>query len=159
MKRIIFLSMIMMMCFAAFAQVKTKTKTKTKTKYSSHKHVVKKAAVAANSIKLPHDLFKKLIDSTDAFVINHATEFQHVDLPKKNYDLFNSYIRDSAAVEIPGLKSLIYYNYTLKDGRVIIGDIFWNDRNSYIVFKIYDKKYVNYYSRQGVDQLRSIFKL
>ena len=148
------------MCFAAFAQTKSKTKTKDKTKYNTH--TPKKTVVAADpqkTAKLPLNIFRKLVDSTSEFVINHATLFQHVDLPKKDYDLFNSYIRDSAAVEVPGLKSLIYYHYTMKSGRIIIGDIFWNDKTGYIVFKIYDKKYVNYFSREGVNQLRSIFKL
>src|SRR4051812_12079231 len=132
MKRLVFFWMIIVMCFAAFAQSKSKTKTKSKTKYKHHAVKKDAAEAGAKSGKLPHDLFKKLIDSTDEFVINHATLFQHIDLPKKNYEVFNSYIRDSAAVEVPGLKSLIYYNYTLKDGRIIIGDIFWNDHDSYI---------------------------
>jgi hypothetical protein len=111
------------------------------------------------SQKLPLDVFLKIVDSSEEFVINHATEFQHIDLPKRHFDTFNRYIIDSVATEVPGLKSLIYYYYVMKDGSIIIGDIYWNDQTSYIVFKIYDKKYVNYFSRDGVLQLRSLFKL
>ena len=109
--------------------------------------------------KLPLNIFIKLIDSSEAFVINHATEFQHVDLPKRLYNNFNSYIKDSVAAEIPGIRSLVYYSYTLKDGSIIIGDIYWNEKSGYIVFKVNDKKYVNYFNRDGVQQLRSLFKL
>ena len=127
----------------------------------SNKTVTKNTAaiVKPGLKKLPQPVFLKLIDSSAAFVINHATEFQHIDLPKKMYNTFNSYIKDSVAVEVPGLKSLIYYNYTLYDGSIISGDIFWNERIGYIVFKIKDKKYVNYFTRDGVQQLKSLFKL
>jgi hypothetical protein len=147
----------MMLSVSQFAQ--TKAKPKSKKKY--HSTSVKKKTVPVHIVskKLPLNLFIKLVDSTETFVINHATEFQHIDLPKKNFDMFNSYIKDSAAVEVTGLKSLIYYNYTMPDGQIFIGDIFWNEKSSYIVFKIYDKKYVNYFSREGVQQLKSLFKL
>jgi hypothetical protein len=109
--------------------------------------------------KLPLITFIKLIDSSETFVINHSTEFQHIDLPKRLFNSFNGYIRDSVAAEVPGTKSPVYYYYTFKDGSIIIGDIYWDDKTSYIVFKINDRKYVNYFSRDGVQQLRSLFKL
>jgi hypothetical protein len=151
MKRFILFLVFVILAAGVFAQGRPRHKKKKKAS------VTKVMKTRGN--KLPSDLYAKLNDSTDVFVINHATEFQHIDLPKKNFNTFNSYIRDSAVAEVPGIKSLLYYHYTLQDGRVLIGDIFWNDTASYIVFKIYDKKYVNYFSRDGVEQLRSLFKL
>lgn len=111
------------------------------------------------STKLPQAIFLELINSTDKFEINHATEFKHVDLPKSYYNTFLSYIKDSAAVEIPSMKSLVYYNFILHSGKVINGDIYWNDSKGYIVFKINNKRYVNYFTKEGITQLKSIFKL
>lgn len=156
MKQFILFSVIIMLVFSSFAQ----TKSKTKSKNTSRKSVTKvKTVTRPGNKKLPHELFLTLIDSADVFVVNHATESSHIDLPQKHFNTFNSYIMDSVATEIPGLKSIIYYHYTMKDGRVIIGDIFWNDTTGYIVFKIYDKKFVNYYSKEGVQQLKALFKL
>ncbi|MBK9792677.1 MAG: hypothetical protein IPP60_06145 [Sphingobacteriales bacterium] len=70
-----------------------------------------------------------------------------------------SYIKDSVAAEIPELKSVVYYGLTLKNGLKLNGDIYWNNQLSYIVFKIDEKKYVNYFTREGVTQLKTIFKL
>lgn len=108
---------------------------------------------------LPHRVFFQLIDSTVKFEVNHSAEFKHIDLPGKFYNQFTAFIKDSAAAEVAGLKSIIYYNYTLKNGSDINGDIYWNETNSYIVFLIDGKKYVNYYNREGVQQLKTLFKL
>jgi hypothetical protein len=109
--------------------------------------------------KLPQSFLIKFITSTEKFEVNHATEFKHADLPEKYYDVFLSYIKDSVAAEIPGLTSIVYYSLTLKDGKTINGDIYWNDTKSYIVFKIDNKQYVNYFTREGVAQIKTIFKL
>ena len=53
----------------------------------------------------------------------------------------------------------IYYNFNLKNGKSINGDIYWNDKTSYIVFTIDGKKYVNIFMLTGAQQLKSIFKL
>lgn len=108
---------------------------------------------------LPHQIFFQLIDSTESFIINHQTEFKHIDVPKKYYNQFTAYIKDSVAVETKGLKSLVYYNYKLTNGKFINGDIYWNETNSYIVFKIDGKKYVNNFTKDGVQQLKNLFKL
>ena len=116
-------------------------------------------AQTAASVKLPQSYFIKFITSTEKFDVNHSTEFKHADLPKQYHDLFLSYIKDSAAAEIPNLKSIVYYGMTLKSGETINGDIFWNDVKSYIVFKIDGKRYVNYFTREGVTQIKTLFKL
>lgn len=108
---------------------------------------------------LPHQIFFQLIDSTESFVINHQTEFKHIDVPKKYYNQFTAYIKDSVAQEIIGMKSLVYYNYKLTNGKYVNGDIFWNNTNGYIVFKIDDIKYVNYFTKDGIQQLNNLFKL
>lgn len=109
--------------------------------------------------KLPQSVFIELITTTEKFEINHTTEFEHVDLPKKLHPVFLSYITDSAAADIPNVKNPVYYTFVLKNGKSIIGDIFFNDTVSYIVFKLDDKKYVNYFTREGVTKIKSIFKL
>ncbi len=116
-------------------------------------------AQTAASVKLPQSYFIKFITSTEKFDVNHSTEFKHADLPKQYHDLFLSYIKDSAAAEIPNLKSIVYYSLSLKDGKTVNGDIFWNDVKSYIVFKIDGKRYVNYFTREGVTQIKTLFKL
>ena len=116
-------------------------------------------AQTAASVKLPQSYFIKFITSTEKFDVNHSTEFKHADLPKQYHDLFLSYIKDSAAAEIPNLKSIVYYSLSLKDGKTVNGDIFWNDVKSYIVFKIDGKRYVNYFTKEGVTQIKTLFKL
>lgn len=111
------------------------------------------------SAKLPLSVFLQLIDSTDRFEINHSTDFVHVDLPKNMHNTFLSYIKDESAIENPIFKSSIYYSFTLKSGKIINGDIYWNNTSSYIVFMIDGKKYVNSFTKDGVQQLKSLFKL
>src|SRR5688572_4936651 len=135
MKKIFLISLLLLLSAALFSQP-SKGRHKKK-----RKSVPARVAVDPAGKKLPHDVFRTIIDSVDVFTINHTTTTQHIDLPRKNFNDFTSYIRDSAAVEIPGAQTSLYYNYTLKDGRLIIGDIFSKDSTSYIVFKIYDKKY------------------
>jgi hypothetical protein len=113
----------------------------------------------AQPAKLPQSVFIELITSTEKFEINHSVLFKHTDLPKQYHNTFLSYIKDSAATEIPGLKSIVYYGLLLKNGKNINGDIYLNDTQSYIVFKIEDKRYVNYFTKEGVAQIKSIFKL
>ncbi len=136
----------------SFAETKPKSKS-TKT--------VKKTTVRLKAINkpLPHLIFFQLIDSVDLFSINHSTQFKHIDVPKRLYDKFNAFIKDSTVNEVSGLESLLYYNYALLNGKIIIGDIYFNEKASYIVFKIYDKKYVNYFSKEGVQELKTYFKL
>lgn len=117
------------------------------------------SVMVAQSAKLPQPVFIELITSTDKFEVNHATEFKHTDLPKQYHNTFLSYIKDSAAAEMPNLKSLVYYSLFLKDGKIIIGDIYMNDARSYIIFKIEDKRYVNYFTKEGVAQIKTLFKL
>lgn len=112
-----------------------------------------------NSVKLPHSIFFKLIDTSNRFVINHQVEFKHIDVPLKYFNTFNNYIKDSTVTPINGLKSLLYYHYSTKNGEIFNGDIYWNEKNSYIIFTINGKQYINYFSRDGVQQLKSIFKL
>ena len=143
---------LIVFCSFSFAQTKPKPKPTT---------TVKKTPVKPKVVNkpLPHTVFFQLIDSTDMFVINHSTEFKHVDVSKRMFNKFNAFIVDSTTNEVPGLQSLLYYNYTLLNGKIIIGDIYFNDKTSYIVFRIYDKKYVNYFSKEGVQELKSYFKL
>lgn len=130
---------------------------------STAKTGVKKTTAARISkvaySKLPSAVFKQLIDSTDQFVVNHSTQFKHVDLPKRFYNTFLGYIKDSSSTEVLDLKSIVYYSFTLTNGKIINGDIYWNDTKSYIVFKVEDKRYVNSFAREGVTQLKNLFKL
>lgn len=109
--------------------------------------------------KLPQTIFLDLITKTIKFEVNHATEFKHADLPKSYHNTFLSYIKDSVAIPIPDLKSLVYYNFSLSDGKVMNGDIYWNESTSYIIFKIEQKTYVNYFLRDGVAKIKTLFKL
>lgn len=119
----------------------------------------KKTNTILKSEKLPTQLFLDIINTTQSFVINDQTKFAHVDVPKSKYNLFLSYVKDSAAAEIPLVKSPVYYNFTLTNGNIINGDIFWNDKSSCIVFTTNGKKYVNYFTNEGVLQLKNLFKL
>lgn len=109
--------------------------------------------------KLPQSIFIKLINSAEKMELNHATQFSHVDLPEKYRNTFLSYIKDTTATEIPALTSQIYYSWQLRDGQVINGDVYWKDNMGYVVFKIDNKKYVNSFTKEGIAQLKSIFKL
>lgn len=141
---------MLLLCNHILAQKVSPQTTKTTVKKVTPKMVLQ---------ALPHSIFFQLIDSTDKFVINHQSEFKHIDVPKKFYNQFTSYIQDSAVAEVQRAKSLVYYNYTLTNGKFINGDIFWTDTKSYIVFNIDGKKYVNYFTRAGVVQLKTLFKL
>ncbi len=116
------------------------------------------ASSASISKKLPKHVFIKIIDSVSTMVINDATAFRHVDLPSRLIANFNSYIKDSAVSNVEGLKTKVYYAYTLQDGQILNGDIYWNDTKSYIIFSADDRKYINYFSRDGVEQLKKLFK-
>lgn len=109
--------------------------------------------------KLPKPVFFQLIDSTVSLELNDAVQFAHVNLPKKFHNTFLSYIKDSAATEIPGLKSPVYYNWQLANGKIINGDVYWTGTIGYIVIKIDDKRYVNSFSNDGIIQLKTLFKL
>lgn len=147
------LFLLMLICGhqISFSQSASKSKSKS-IKPKTIKPVMKSEA-------LPHAVFFQLIDSTEKFVINHQTEFKHIDVPKKFYNQFTGYIRDSAVASVSGVKSLVYYNYSLINGKFVNGDIFWNDTKSYIVFNIDGKKYINFFTREGVQQLKTLFKL
>lgn len=108
--------------------------------------------------KLPIKIFGQFIEATDKFELNDANAFKHVDLPKSYYNTFLSFIKDSSVAEISGLKSLVYYRITLKDGNFFNGDVYWNNQSSYIVFKVDGNKYVNYFAPEGVAQIKNIFK-
>ena len=150
MKHQFFSFLILFSIITVFAQKSTKIKT---TKTSTQK------TAKPTSQKLPLQTFMQLIDSTDKFVINDQTKFAHVDVPKSKHNQFLSFIQDSICTEIATFKSPVYYNFTLKNGTIINGDIFWNDKTSYIVFTANGKKYVNYFQKEGVQQLKAIFKL
>jgi hypothetical protein len=109
--------------------------------------------------KLPQAVFIDLITKTVKFEVNHSTQFKHADLPKNYHNTFLSYIKDSVATPIPDLKSIVYYNFTLADGRIINGDIYWNSNDSYILFKIENKTYINYFSKDGIAQIKTLFKI
>lgn len=126
---------------------------------NNNKKVPLKKTTKLTTQKIPLPLLIQILDSTDKFVINDQTKFAHIDVPFSKYNLFLGHIKDSAASEIPGLKSPIYYNFNLKNGKSINGDIYWNDKTSYIVFTIDGKKYVNIFMLTGAQQLKSIFKL
>ncbi len=117
------------------------------------------SVIIAQSTKLPQSVFIELITSTERFEVNHATEFKHADIPKQFHNKFLSYIKDSIATEIPNQKSIAYYSLQLKNGKTINGDIYLNDAKSYIIFKIEDKKYVNYFTKEGAAQIKTLFKL
>ncbi|HQG38760.1 MAG TPA: hypothetical protein PLK15_06480 [Chitinophagales bacterium] len=121
----------------------------------------KSTATTAKNVaqKMPQKYFFQLIDSIAAFELNDATAFKHADLQKKYHNTFLSYIKDSVATETVGISSLAYYRITLKNGTVWNGDIYWNDKKSYIIFTLDGKKYVNTFTRDGVSQIKSIFKL
>jgi PKD repeat protein len=126
---------------------------------NNNKKVPPKKATKSITQKIPLPLLVQILDSTDKFIINDQTKFAHIDVPVSKYNMFLGYIKDSVANEIPGLKSPVYYNFNLKNGNIINGDIYWNDKTSYIVFTIDGKKYVNIFMLTGAQQLKSIFKL
>jgi hypothetical protein len=140
---------ILVSCTVVLFSAQKSTKSKT-----SIKNAIKPAQQ-----KLPISVFMQLIDSTDRFVINDQTKFAHVDVPKSKQNQFLSYIKDSVCNEVPNLKSLVYYNFTLNNNTIFNGDIYWNDKTSYIVFTTNGRKYVNYFMKEGVLQLKAIFKL
>lgn len=109
--------------------------------------------------KLPQATFLDLISKTVKFEVNDATAFKHTDLPKSYHNAFLSYIKDSSAIPQTDLKSRVYYTFTLSDGRIINGDIYWNSTKSYIIFKIENKTYVNYFTTAGITQIKTLFKL
>lgn len=120
---------------------------------------VTQLSIAQQLNKLPMTIFLQLIQQTEKMELNHATKFEHVSLPPKHHNTFMSYVKDSVATLIPGLVSPLYYQWQLKDGMIINGDVYWNEQHSYILFKIGDNQYINYFSRDGVQQLKSLFKL
>ncbi len=150
MKHQFFSFLILFSTIIVYAQKSTKIKT---TKPTAQK------IVRPTTQKLPRLIFMQLIDSTDKFVLNDQTKFSHVDVPKSKYNLFLSYVKDSAVAEIPLVKSPVYYNFTLSNGTIINGDVFWNDKSSCIVFTTNGNKYVNFFTKDGVQQLKAIFKL
>lgn len=113
----------------------------------------------AQQQKLPLPIFLQLIDSTKKIDINHATAFKHVELPKKFFNTFIGYIKDSSATLLPNVTSVVYYTFTSNNDKIINGDVYWNEQNSYIVFKVDGHVFVNAFSKEGVAQLKSIFKL
>ncbi|HUM51667.1 MAG TPA: hypothetical protein PK431_07610 [Chitinophagales bacterium] len=141
-------------CFLLMLSYSSQKTTKTKTIKPTAQKIPKPITQ-----KLPRITFLQLIDSTDKFVLNDQTKFAHVDVPKSKYNLFLSYVKDSAVAEIPLVKSPVYYNFTLSNGTIINGDVFWNDKSSCIVFTTNGKKYVNFFTKDGVQQLKAIFKL
>lgn len=126
---------------------------------NNNKKVQPKKITKIVSQKIPLPLLIQILDSTDKFVINDQTKFAHIDVPVSKYNMFLGHIKDSAANEIPGLKSPVYYNFNLKNGKNVNGDIYWNDITAYIVFTLDGKKYVNFFMLSGAQQLKSIFKL
>lgn len=82
-----------------------------------------------------------------------------MDLPKSYHNIFLSFIKDSSVAEIAGIKSPIYYRITLKNGNFYNGDVYLNGNKSFIIFKINEKKYINYFTPEGVVQIKNIFKL
>ncbi|MFN8237823.1 MAG: hypothetical protein U0T77_06595 [Chitinophagales bacterium] len=116
-------------------------------------------SIAQSNGKLPRKVFFQLIDSTETMELNDAVKFAHVNLPQKYFNTFLSYIKDSAATEIPGLASPVYYSWQLKNGQIINGDVYWKENTGYIVFKLDNKKYINSFAREGIAQLKSLFKI
>jgi hypothetical protein len=108
--------------------------------------------------KLPYSIINKMVTQTDMFILNHSTQFAHVDLPKGKYQQFFGYIKDSAVVAIPNAQNPIYYKWYLKDGSEINGDLFYKDNKAYMLFKIDGKTYINYFLPEGLQQLKNIFK-
>ena len=155
MKNYIAFSFVILLLNVGFSQSNSKTNAK---KTTVNKTATKKT-LTSKTEKLPTQIFLDIINTTQSFVINHQTKFEHVDVPKSKYNLFLSYIKDSAVAEIPTAKTLVYYGFTLQNGKIINGDIYWNDTKSYIVFKVDDKRYVNYFTKDGATQLKTIFKL
>jgi hypothetical protein len=86
--------------------------------------------------KLPYSIINKMVTQTDMFILNHSTQFAHVDLPKGKHQQFFGYIKDSAVLAIPNAQNPIYYKWYLKDGSEINGDLFYRDNNAYMLFKI-----------------------
>lgn len=111
------------------------------------------------SQKIPLPLLIQILDSTQNFVVNDQTKFAHIDVPVSKYNQFLGFIKDSVAVEVPNTKSLVYYNFILKNGNIVNCDIYWTDKKAYIVFAFNGKKYFNVFTLEGAQFLKSIFKL
>lgn len=114
--------------------------------------------IIAQQHKLPLPVFLQLIDSSNKIEINDATAFKHVDLPKKYFNTFISFIKDTVATPQPKLTTKVYYAFTLNNGNIINGDVYWDDKHSYILFKIDKHVYVNTFTREGIMQLEKMFK-
>jgi hypothetical protein len=108
--------------------------------------------------KLPYNIIEKIVTQTDMFILNSSTQFAHVDLPVGKYQQFFGYIKDSIATPIVGANNPVYYKWYLKDGSEINGDVYFKDKQSYILFKIDNKTYINYFMPDGLLQLKNIFK-
>lgn len=108
--------------------------------------------------QLPRSVLYKIVTQTNKFVLNSSTQFAHVDLPSNKYQEFFSFIKDSTANFIPDASNPIYYKWYLNDGSEINGDLFFKENKSYMVFKIDDKKYINYFMPEGLAYLKQIFK-
>lgn len=108
--------------------------------------------------QLPRAVLYKIVTQINKFVLNSSTQFAHVDLPSSKYQEFFSFIKDSTANLITDASNPIYYKWYLNDGSEINGDLFFKDNKSYMVFKIDDKKYINYFIPEGFAYLKQIFK-
>lgn len=108
--------------------------------------------------KLPYPIISKIVTQTDMFVLNSSTQFAHVDLPIGKYQQFFGYIKDSTVAKIPDAKNPIYYKWYLKDGSEINGDLYYKGNSAYMLFKIDDAIYINYFMPEGLLQLKNIFK-
>lgn len=139
---------------------KTSTKTISKTSTKSVKKPTTKSVSTKTSYqKMPIDSLLAILTNCKKLVVNHQTEFMHIDVPASKQPLFFNIILDSVATPSPLAKNLLYYNFETNQGNVFNGDIYFLPERAYIVFKLLDKTYYNAMTVEGMNQLKGYFKL
>lgn len=150
-RNILFTGLMFIIILAGHAQNKQKTVSKS----SKQKTVQTKI----KTDKMPIDSLLFILKHCKKLVVNHQTEFMHIDVPASKQGMFFNIIIDSAAVPSPQAKNLLYYSIESDEGKVTNGDIYFLPDSAYIVFTLSGRKYYNKLTTDGMNQLKGYFKL
>jgi len=150
-RNILFTGLMFIFILVGHAQNKQKTVSKN----SKQKTVQAKI----KTDKMPIDSLLFILKHCKKLVVNHQTEFMHIDVPASKQGMFFNIIIDSAAVPSPLAKNLLYYSIESDEGRVTNGDIYFLPDSAYIVFTLSGRKYYNKLTTDGMNQLKGYFKL
>ncbi|HNF49995.1 MAG TPA: hypothetical protein PKO18_08335 [Chitinophagales bacterium] len=152
MKKILFLIFLV---FSIILTGHAQNKQKTVSKNSKQKTVQAKI----KTDKMPIDSLLFILKHCKKLVVNHQTEFMHIDVPVSKQGVFFGMIMDSVALPSAEAKNLLYYNITSDEGKVTNGDIYFLPDSAYIVFTLSGRKYYNKLTTDGMNQLKGFFKL